>query len=156
MLKSIDRGVEIVGDSRKSLNALNAVTEPTDAQKTEERDLTCVTENNRGRNTEAALTDESEAETHPTAPPDSETRERLALRFTRDVSARSSLAAVEHRVDRWVDGATAELQIGRRDLAGYEIQVEPIDTAARRAVEATRVHPRADRHAGRSESANTS
>ena len=40
MMKSIDRGVEIESRIRESLNDLNAIADPTDAQKTEERDLT--------------------------------------------------------------------------------------------------------------------
>ena len=48
MLKSIETALKL-STIREKLNDLNAVTEPTEAQQTEERDLTRVTENHRGR-----------------------------------------------------------------------------------------------------------
>ena len=76
MLKSQAAALKL-SEIREKLNDLNAVTEPTDAQKTEERDLLASQKTTEAEYREA-LTSESEADAKPTA--DAETRERIELR----------------------------------------------------------------------------
>ena len=76
MLKSQAAALKL-SEIREKLNDLNAVTEPTDAQKTEERDLLASQKTTEAEYREA-LTSESEADAKPTA--DAETRERIDLR----------------------------------------------------------------------------
>ena len=102
MLKSIQKALRL-SEIREQLNDLNAVTEPTDAQKTEETGLigqlkTTETEYR------AALT--SESDEHATVPVNGEDREYVAL-LGRGNVGRILTACVEHRS---TDGADAELQ----------------------------------------------
>ena len=103
MLKSITAALKL-SEIREKLNGLNAVTDPTDEQKTEERDLIASQKTTEVEYRDA-LTAESEAESHPTAP-DAETRERLQL------VARASLGAIFARAveHRSTEGAESELQ----------------------------------------------
>ena len=116
MLKSITAALKL-SEIREKLNGLNAVTDPTDAQKTEEGDLIASQKTTEVEYRDA-LTAESEAETHPTAP-DAETRERLALVEKASIGAIFS-AAVEHRS---CDGAESELQAAL-DLAPNQIPID--------------------------------
>ena len=77
MLKSHAAALKL-SEIREKLNDLNAVVEPTDAQKTEERELLAAQKATETEYREA-LTAESEAETQPTTA-DPELRERLELR----------------------------------------------------------------------------
>ena len=77
MLKSHAAALKL-SEIREKLNDLNAVVEPTDAQKTEERELLAAQKTTETEYREA-LTAESEAETQPTTA-DPELRERLELR----------------------------------------------------------------------------
>ena len=102
MLKSIETALRL-SEIREQLNDLNAVTEPTDAQKTEETGLigqlkTTETEYR------AALTDE--ADEHATVSVNGEDREYVAL-LGRGNVGRILTALVEHRS---TDGADAEIQ----------------------------------------------
>ena len=103
MLKSITAALKL-SEIREKLNGLNATADPTDAQKTEERDLIASQKTTESEYREA-LTAESEAESHPTTP-DSETRERLQLVSRASIGAIFA-AATEHRS---TDGAESELQ----------------------------------------------
>ena len=92
MLKSITAALKL-SEIREKLNDLNAIADPTDAQKTEERDLLASQKTTETEYREALQT-EDDARTTPT--PDAETRERLQL------VSRASLGAifaraVEHR-----------------------------------------------------------
>ena len=103
MLKSLETALKL-SEIREKLNALNAISEPTDAQQTEEVDLLASQ-----RSTEVeyrdALTAEDEASGAPIAP-DAEERERLRLVSQASLGAIFS-AAVERRS---LDGAKNELQ----------------------------------------------
>ena len=103
MLESIKKALKL-SEIREKLNALNAVTDPTDAQKTEERDLIA---SQKASETEyrIALQAEDDARTTPTAA-DAETRERLQLVSRASVGAIFA-RAVEHRS---TEGAESELQ----------------------------------------------
>ena len=103
MLKSITAALKL-SEIRESLNTLNAVTDPTDAQQTEERDLLASQKATEVEYRDALQT-EDDAQTTPTAP-DAETRERLQLVSRASIGAIFS-AAVEHRT---TDGAEGELQ----------------------------------------------
>ena len=102
MLKSIEKALRL-SEIREKLNDLNAVTEPTEVQTTEERALvgelqTCEIEYRE------ALTAEDDARTEPTVDAaETEYREILA----RGNVGRIMTAFVEHRS---VDGAEAEVQ----------------------------------------------
>ena len=137
MLKSLENALRL-SELREKLNALNAVAELTDAQRTEESALLAsqkaVEVEYRG-----ALQTEADADT--TTTPDAETRERLQL------VARASLGAifaraVEHRA---TDGAESELQAAL-DLAPNQV---PIDLL-RAPVEHRAITP-APTHVGASE-----
>ena len=77
MLKSQAAALKL-SEIREKLNDLNAVSEPTDAQKTEERDLLASQKTTEIEYREA-LTTEADADAQPTAA-DAEIRERIALR----------------------------------------------------------------------------
>ena len=102
MLTSIEKALKL-SEIREKLNDLNAVTDPTEAQQTEERDLiasqkTCEVEYR------AALT--AEADEHATVEVDAEERARLQLVGRCNVG-RIVAAFAEHRS---CDGAEAEIQ----------------------------------------------
>ena len=101
MLKSQAAALKL-SEIREKLNDLNAVVEPTDAQKTEERDL-LATQKATETEYREALTSESEAETHETNH-DTEIRERIELR------GKSRLGAfiLAHMQGREPTGAEAE------------------------------------------------
>ena len=102
MLKSITAALKL-SEIREKLNDLNAVTDPTDAQQTEERDLVASQKATEVEYREALQT-EDDARTTPT--PDAETRERLQLVSRASLGAIFS-AALEHRA---TEGAESELQ----------------------------------------------
>ena len=116
MLKSITAALTL-SEIREKLNGLNAVTDPTDEQKNEERDLIASQKTTESEYREA-LTAESEAESHPTTP-DSETRERLQLVSRASIGAIFA-AAVEHRS---TDGAESELQAAL-DLTPTQVPID--------------------------------
>ena len=140
MLKSIETALKL-SEIRESLNDLNAIADPTDAQKNEERDLLasqkkCETEYRE------SLQAEDDARTTPTEA-DAETRERLQL--VRRASLGAIFArAVEHRA---TDGAESELQAAL-GLAPNQV---PIDLL-RAPVEERAITP-APTHVGASEHA---
>ena len=116
MLKSITAALKL-SEIREKLNDLNAVTEPTSEQQTEERGLVAdlkTTETEYRK----SLQSEDDARTTPTVP-DSETRERLALVSRASLGAIFS-AAVEHRA---TEGAESELQAAL-DLAPNQVPVD--------------------------------
>ena len=136
MLKSLATALRL-SELREKLNALNTITEPTDDQKTEERDLLASQKATEVEYREA-LSDEGDT---TTTPDDAETRERLQL------VSRASLGAifaraVEHRA---TDGAESELQAAL-DLAPNQV---PIDLL-RAPVEHRAITP-APTHVGASE-----
>ena len=112
MLKSIETALKL-SEIREKLNELNAVTDPTDAQQTEERDL-LASQKTTETEYRAALT--TEADEHATVAVDGEDREYRAL-LVRGNVGRVLTAVVEHRS---VDGAEAELQ-QHRGLASNQI-----------------------------------
>ena len=116
MLKSLTAALKL-STIRESLNDLNAVTELSDTQKTEERDL-LASQKKTESEYRSAIAEEDDARTTPTAP-DTETRERLALVARASIGAIFS-AAVEHRA---LDGAESELQAAL-DLASNQIPVD--------------------------------
>ena len=93
-----------LSEIRESLNDLNAIADPTDAQKTEERDLLASQKTTETEYRES-LQAEDDARTTPTAP-DAETRERLQLVSRASLGAIFS-AVIEHRA---TEGAESELQ----------------------------------------------
>ena len=123
MLESIKKALEL-SEIREKLNALNAVTDPTDEQQKEERDLLA---NQKSAETEyrEALQSEDDARTTPTAH-DAETRERLQL------VSRASLGAifaraVEHRA---TEGAESELRAALH-LAPNQVPIDLLRRARR-------------------------
>ena len=137
MLKSLTAAVRL-SEIREKLNDLNAVTDPTEAQQTEERELIASQKTTETEYRES-LQAEDDARTTPT--PDAETRERLQL------VSRASLGAifaraVEHRA---TEGAESELQAAL-DLAPNQV---PIDLL-RAPVEERAITP-APTHVGASE-----
>ena len=102
MLKSIETALKL-SEIREKLNELNAVTDPTDAQQTEERDL-LASQKTTETEYRAALT--AEADEHAIVPVDGEDREYVAL-LGRGNVGRILTAFVEHRS---VDGAESEIQ----------------------------------------------
>ena len=140
MLKSLTAALRL-SEIREKLNDLNAVTDPSDAQQTEERDL-LASQKAVEVEYRAALTDEADEATHPTAA-DAETRERLALVSRASIGAIFA-RAVEHRA---TVGAEAELQTAL-DLAPNQV---PIDLL-RAPVEHRAITP-APTHVGASEHA---
>ena len=116
MLKSIIAALKL-SEIRENLNALNAIADPTDEQKNEERDL-LSSQKTTETEYRTALTAEDDARTTPTAA-DAETRERLQL------VSRASLGsifarAVEHRS---TEGAESELQAAL-DLAPNQVPID--------------------------------
>ena len=101
MLKSLTAALKL-STIRESLNDLNAVTELSDTQKTEERDL-LASQKKTESEYRSAIAEEDDARTTPTAP-DTETRERLALVARASIGAIFS-AAVEHRA---LDGVESD------------------------------------------------
>ena len=139
MLKSIEKALKL-SEIRERLNDLNAVTDPTDAQQTEERDLLASQKTTETEYREALQT-EGDADTTPT--PDAETRERLQL-VSRASFGAIFARAVEHRS---TEGAESELQAAL-DLAPNQV---PIDLL-RAPVEERAITP-APTHVGASEQA---
>ena len=139
MLKSITAALTL-STIREKLNDLNAVTDPTDAQKTEERDL-LASQKTAETEYREALTAEGDERTTQTS--DAETRERLQL------VSRASLGAIFARAveHRSTEGAESELQAA---LALAPNQV-PIDLL-RAPVEERAITP-APTHVGASEQA---
>ena len=139
MLKSITAALKL-SELREKLNDLNAVTDPTDAQQTEERDLIASQKTTEVEYRDALQT-EANADTTPT--PDAETRERLQL------VSRASLGAIFARAveHRSTEGAESELQAAL-DLAPNQV---PIDLL-RAPVEERAITP-APTHVGASEQA---
>ena len=103
MLKSLTAALKL-SEIREKLNGLNAITDPSETQQTEERDLLASQKATEVEYREAVQT-EDDARTTPTAP-DTEERERLALVSRASLGAIFS-AAVEHRS---TEGAESELQ----------------------------------------------
>ena len=103
MLKSIETALKL-SEIREKLNDLNAVESPTDAQKTEERDL-IASQKTIEVEYRAALT--AEADEHATVAVDGEDREYRAL-LGRGNVGRILAAFVEHR--SVAGGAESELQ----------------------------------------------
>ena len=113
MLKSIEKALKL-SEIREKLNDLNAITDPTDAQQTEERDLIADRKTTETEYREA-LTDE--ADEHATVPvEDREYREVLG----RGNVGRILTAFVEHRS---TDGAEAEIQ-QHRSLNANQIPLD--------------------------------
>ena len=138
MLKSITAALKL-SEIRESLNALNAVTELSDTQKTEEGEL-LASQKKTESEYRSAIAEEDDARTDPT-PPDTEERERLRLVSRASLGAIFS-SAVEHRS---TEGAESELQAAL-DLAPNQV---PIDLL-RAPVEHRAVTP-APTHVGASE-----
>ena len=115
MLKSIETALTL-STIREQLNDLNAVTDPTEAQQTEERDLLASQKTTEVEYREALT---AEADEHATVPVNGEDREYRAL-LGRGNVGRILAAFVEHRS---VDGAEAELQ-QHRGLASNQIPLE--------------------------------
>ena len=102
MLKSITAALRL-SEIREKLNDLNAVTDLTEAQQTEERDLLASRKTTEVEY-RAALT--AEADEHATVPLDAEDREYRDL-LARGNVGRILTAYVEHRA---CDGAESEIQ----------------------------------------------
>ena len=102
MLKSIEKALKL-SEIRESLNDLNAIADPTDAQKTEERDLLASLKTTEVEFRESLT---AEDDTTPTGAVDAEDREYRAV-LARGNLGRVLTACVEHRS---VDGAEAEVQ----------------------------------------------
>ena len=103
MLTSIEKALKL-SEIREQLNDLNAVTDPTEAQQTEERDLIASHRKRARANTAKPLT--AEADEHATVEVDAEERARLQLVGRCNVG-RIVAAFAEHRS---CDGAEAEIQ----------------------------------------------
>ena len=116
MLKSLTAALKL-STIRESLNDLNAVTELSDTQKTEEGDL-LVSQKKTESEYRSAIAEEDDARTAPTAP-DTEERERQALVERASLGAIFS-AAVEHRA---LDGAENELQ-QHLSLASNQVPID--------------------------------
>ena len=102
MLTSIEKALKL-SEIREKLNDLNAVTDPTEAQKTEEGDLIASQKTTESEYREALT---AEADEHATVPVNGEDREYRAL-LGRGNVGRILAAFVEHRS---ADGAESELQ----------------------------------------------
>ena len=116
MLTSIEKALKL-SEIREKLNDLNAVTDPTEAQQTEERDLLASLKKGETEYRES-LQAEDDARTTPTEA-DAETRAYRKV-LGRGNVGRVLTAVVEHRS---VDGAEAELQ-QHRGLASNQIPLE--------------------------------
>ena len=112
MLKSITAALKL-SEIREKLNDLNAVTDQTAAQQTEERDLIASQKTTEVEYREALT---AEGDEHATVPVNGEDREYVALLGRGNVGR--ILAAVEQH--RTVDGAEAEIQ-QHRGLASNQI-----------------------------------
>ena len=115
MLKSITAALKL-SEIREKLNDLNAVTEPTDAQKTEE---TALLASQKKTETEYRESVTTESDEHATVPVDAEDRAFRAV-LARGNVGRIMTALVEHRS---TDGADAELQ-QHRGLASNQIPLD--------------------------------
>ena len=136
MLTSIEKALKL-SEIREKLNDLNAVTDPTEAQQTEERDL-LASQKTTETEYRAALT--AEADEHAIVPVDGEDREYRAL-LGRGNVGRILTAFVEHRsVDRRRSGATAASRPG--------VESDPARHAAS-AGRASRGHDRTGRTSAR-------
>ena len=100
--KSIEKALRL-SEIREALNDLNAVTDPTEAQQTEERDLIASQKTTEVEYREALT---AEADEHATVAVDGEDREYRAL-LGRGNVGRILAAFVEHRS---ADGAESEIQ----------------------------------------------
>ena len=140
MLTSIEKALRL-SEIREKLNDLNAIAEPTDAQRTEESGLVAELKTCEAEYREALKT-EADAATTPTTP-DAEERERLQLVSRASLGAIFS-AAVERRS---LDGAEDELQ----KSLGLAANQVPIDLL-RAPVEHRAITP-APTHVGTSEQA---
>ena len=116
MLKSLEKALRL-SEIRESLNDLNAVTDPTAEQKTEEGDL-LASQKKTESEYRSAIAEEDDARTTPTAP-DTEERERQALVERASLGAIFS-AAVEHRAPA---GAENELQ-QHLSLASNQVPID--------------------------------
>ena len=115
MMKSITAALKL-SEIRESLNDLNAVTDPSDEQKTEERDLLASQKKTETEYREALQT---EADEHATVPVNGEDREYRVL-LGRGNVGRILAAFVEHRS---ADGAESEIQ-QHRGLASNQIPLD--------------------------------
>ena len=135
MLKSSIIAALKLSEIRESLNGLNATASPTEAQRTEERDLLATQKTTEGEYREA-LTAEGDAQTHPRdVALDAETRERVELRSRARVGDFVA-AFVEGRS---LDGASAEYRAAH-GMAGYELPLDLFEPTAGR-VETRAVTP---------------
>ena len=114
MLKSITAALKL-SEIRESLNGLNAIADPSDAQNIEERDLLATQKTTEGEYREALT---AEGDEHPTVP-DTEDREYREV-LARGNVGRVMAAFVEHRS---TDGAEAEVQ-QHRGLASNQIPLD--------------------------------
>ena len=103
MLKSIETALKL-SEIREKLNDLNAITDPTEAQQTEERGL--VADLKTGETEYRETLQAEDARTTPTVPVDAADREYREV-LGRGNVGRIMTAFVEHRA---VDGAEAEVQ----------------------------------------------
>ena len=104
MLKSIEKALKL-SEIREKLNDLNAVTEPTEAQRTEERDLIASLKTTETEYREM-LKSEGDARTEPTVEVDAAGAEYRAV-LARGNVGNIVAAFVEHRA---VDGPELEVQ----------------------------------------------
>ena len=124
MLKSLTAALKL-SELREKLNDLNAIADPTDEQKTEERDL-IASQKQAEREYRESLTEE--ANEHPRdVAIDTETRERLELRGRARVG--DFIAAFVE--GRSVDGASAEFR-SAEGMTGYEIPLDLFEPIAGR------------------------
>ena len=115
-MKSLTAALKL-SEIREALNALNAVPELSDTQKTEEGDL-LASQKKTESEYRSAIAEEDDARTDPT-PPDTEERERLRL------VSRASLGAIFARAveHRSTEGAESELQAAL-DLAPNQVPID--------------------------------
>ena len=126
MLKSLTAALKL-SERREKLNDLNAVAEPTEAQKTEELSL-LATQKTTESEYRSALTDEAEAVTHPRdVAIDTETRERLELRS----NARVGDFVAAFVEGRSLDGTSAEYRAAH-GMTGYELPLDLFEPDAAR------------------------
>ena len=121
MLTSIEKALKL-SEIREKLNELNAVTDPTDAQQTEERDLTRESENNGNGISREALTTEGDR-TRNRARWTPRTREYgCAPGLTRDVSG--AIFARVCRASQQPTGAESELQAASRTWQPNQVPID--------------------------------
>ena len=124
MLKSLTAALKL-SELREKLNDLNVIADPSDAQKTEERDL-LVTQKTTEGEYRGALTAESDAVTHPRdVALDTETRKRLELRS----QARVGDFVAAFVEGRSLDGASAEYRAAH-GMTGYELPLDLFEPSA--------------------------